>query len=85
MKKMLKAGALLLAGILSATALGGCAKKSEVASLPQFEQEIKEGEKIAVITVKDYGEIRDSFFLRIKPQKRWKILLPWQKRGIMMN
>ena len=57
-----------MAGILSATALGGCAKKSEVASLPQFEQEIKEGEKIAVITVKDYGEIRIRFFADKAPK-----------------
>ena len=68
MKRMLRISALLMAGLLSAAALGGCAKKAEVASLPQFDQEIKEGEEIAVITVKDYGEIKIRFFADKAPK-----------------
>lgn len=49
-------------GLLTAlTALGGC-KSGGDGSLPQFDQEIQEGEEIAVITVKGYGEIKVRFF-----------------------
>lgn len=49
-------------GLLTAlTLLGGC-KSGGDGSLPQFDQEIQEGEEIAVITVKGYGEIKVRFF-----------------------
>ena len=49
-------------GLLTAlTLLGGC-KSGGDGSLPQFDQEIQEGEDIAVITVKGYGEIKVRFF-----------------------
>lgn len=61
-KKAVRLGALLLTAVLSASVFAGCAKKAEVESLPQFDQEIKQGEEIAVITVKDYGQIKIRFF-----------------------
>ena len=49
-------------GLLTAlTLLGGC-KSGGDGSLPQFDQELQEGEEIAVITVKGYGEIKVRFF-----------------------
>lgn len=60
--KAVRLGALLLTAVLSASVFAGCAKKAEVESLPQFDQEIKQGEEIAVITVKDYGQIKIRFF-----------------------
>ena len=61
-KKAIRLGTLLLTAALSASAFAGCAKKAEVASLPQFDQEIKQGEKIAVMTIRDYGQIKIRFF-----------------------
>lgn len=68
MKKLQKLGVLLMAAVLAAFALGGCTPKAEVTTLPQFEREIQEGEKIAVITVKDYGEIKIRFFPEEAPK-----------------
>ena len=59
--KLIKIMACALGLLTALTLLGGC-KSGGDGSLPQFDQEIQEGEEIAVITVKGYGEIKVRFF-----------------------
>ncbi len=68
MKRMMRLGSLLVAVLMAGGMLVGCTQKATVDTLPQFEREIKEGEEIAVITVKDYGEIRVRFFAEEAPK-----------------
>ncbi len=68
MKRMMRFSSLLLALLMAGSMLAGCTQKATVDTLPQFEREIKEGEEIAVITVKDYGEIRVRFFAEEAPK-----------------
>lgn len=68
MKKGLKLGSFLMSALLLASVFSGCASEAKVDNLPQFEREIKEGEEIAVITVKNYGEMRVRFFAEEAPK-----------------
>lgn len=69
MKRGWKAGAFLLALVMSAGLLAGCMEKADVVeTLPQFEKELVEGEKIAVVTVRDYGQFKIRFFPEQAPK-----------------
>ncbi len=61
-KKLVLCLAAITAGVLI---LGGCSGES---GLPQYGREIEKGEKIAVMTVKDYGTIKIRFFEKEAPK-----------------
>ncbi len=61
-KKFALCLAVLAAGVM---ALSGCSGESD---LPQYSREIEKGEKIAVMTVKDYGTIKIRFFEKEAPK-----------------
>lgn len=69
MKRRWKIGALGLALVMSASLFTGCMEKADVVeNLPQFETELTEGEKIAVVTVRDYGQFKIRFFPEQAPK-----------------
>ncbi len=69
MKRRWKIGALGLALVMSASLFTGCMEKADVVeTLPQFETELTEGEKIAVVTVRDYGQFKIRFFPEQAPK-----------------
>ncbi len=63
MKRSLRIGALLLTLVMSVVLFVGCKQKADVVeTLPQFETEVQEGEEIAIVTIRDYGQFKIRFF-----------------------